>query len=116
VKARKRPNKVNPTRKAKRFAEAYHSVERVLFVQNLECVACLFVIEQIGPSVNAHVGTGGAGLKAGYANILPLCDTHHQKLHAMGRATFERGYLLDLYRCAESTEALWRAHLAEDGE
>ena len=67
----KRPNRSNTKRKAAEFARCYHSVERVEFVKRLPCAACGVV----GYSQNAHVGKDGkgAGRKAHYTMIAPLC-------------------------------------------
>ena len=64
-----RPNK---EKKAKNFARAYGSEDRVTFVKTLPCCAC----HVVGYSENAHVappGEKGTGYKADYRFIVPLC-------------------------------------------
>lgn len=63
---------MNRKRKAREFARAYHSKARVEFVKSLPCAACGVV----GYSENAHVpptGEAGAGYRADYRFIAPLC-------------------------------------------
>jgi len=93
----------NPRRKAREFARCYHSHERVAFIQASPCI-----IPGCGcHSINAHVGSkgAGAGRKADYDQIAPLCAVHHQALHD-GRLTPDQGWLL---KHAAATEAAWQA-------
>ena len=46
-----------------------------------------------------HVRTKGAGGKD--SDCVPLCPYHHDKVHTMGRKTFEEEFLVDLTREAE---------------
>lgn len=108
--------KVNPKRRAKGFARAYHSEERVLFVKGLMCCVC--TVE--GFTENAHIEGDGAGRKAHYTKIVPLCGSrygylgHHNWLHAKGREEFEARFDIDLDQEAAETEALWASSVLED--
>ena len=97
-----RLNPVNQKRKASAFARAYHSKERVAFVKALPCVVC-----HQTPSDNAHIENGGMGRKADYTTIVPLCRTHHRRLHILGRATFEASYGVALGLWTTHTELSW---------
>jgi hypothetical protein len=124
---RKRPvAKRNPSRRKKEFARAYHSAERVHFVQSLPCVACaeLYAPEPCPPAPkidNAHIETDGVGRKAHYTKIVPLCNYlpdvpgHHPYLHAWGRKEFERITRVDLEAAAARTEQAWQSYL-KNGE
>lgn len=93
----------NLERQKKEFARAYHSIERVEFVKSLPCVAgCL------RPSQNAHIETGGAGRKADYDKIVPLCFYAHRLFHSWGRVSFEKHFSIDLDALAADTERCWR--------
>lgn len=96
---RSRPNPRNPQRRQKNFARAYHSSERVQWVQRLPCSLC-----GRGPSENAHTETGGMGRKADYTSIVPLCSPHHRSLHDHGVAPATRTYLREE---AVRINALW---------
>jgi hypothetical protein len=84
----------------------YHSLERVMFVNTLPCIAC-----GLEESQNAHTRTGGMGRKSDYTTIVPLCDDHHREHHA-GAKSFAARYKLDLAREALVTEAKWLAFSA----
>lgn len=85
IKRGKPPRKVNTARKAKEFARCYHSKERVQFIKSLPCVVCWPSVYRLGAcmtcspptSDNAHSVGDGAGRKAGYQTIVPLCRDHH---------------------------------------
>lgn len=65
-----RVKNVNRRRKAKEFARAYGSKERVTWVKARPCEAC----NVIGYSGNAHLlGNGGAGRKGRHTTIGALC-------------------------------------------
>ncbi len=77
-KAAKRLNRKNVPRSTKAFADNYGSLERVLWVKAQPCVMCeVLGVEQVGRSENAHTEIAGAGLKAHYSTVIPLCPTHH---------------------------------------
>ncbi|MDB4893172.1 MAG: hypothetical protein JWL61_5027 [Gemmatimonadetes bacterium] len=59
----------NTKRKAREFERAYGSKERVEWVKSLPCCWC----GAVGESQNAHTVGGGAGRKADYDTIAPLC-------------------------------------------
>ena len=95
-------------RKARAFARAYHSEERVVWVKQLNCVVCGRT-----PCDNAHTETGGTGRKAGYKTIVPLCSGvggHHNELHATGIRTFEDKYTINLRGKALRTQGWWLDH------
>lgn len=110
--------KQNAKRRQAEFARCYHSRGRVAFVKSLPCPVC----EAVGMSgrwtvqrENAHVVGGGAGRKADFTAIVPLCSHHHRALHAAGSlsafyVTF--GGRVDLAREAARVEALWQSHVA----
>ena len=102
-----RVNPLNRERKAREWARAYGSRERVAFVQALPCLAC-----GARPSEVHHLGNGGMGRKASAEHTVPLCHPHHEEYHRAGEATFAARYSLDLYAAAEETHARWLAHLA----
>lgn len=97
----------NPKRRQSEFARAYHSKERVEWVKSLPCCVCSTV-----PSDNAHVGNGGAGRKAGYESIVPLCREHHRELHNIGIQSFNERHWIWLHIVADTTQAVWLAQEA----
>lgn len=113
----KRSDRVKP-RNAKRrqseFGRAYGSKARVAFVASLACVCC----GKVGHSENAHIETGGAGRKADYTKIIPLCSQRsdygsygcHRRLHNLGIKTFEHRHGLDLHAEAALLNERWLAH------
>lgn len=113
----KQIKKVNRKRKDREFSRVYHSEERVLFVKGLSCVIdspwCLEGWENGERVENAHIRTGGTGRKAGYTEVVPLCESHHRHLHRVGRATFEKHYHIDLGKLAAETQSRWEAHTEE---
>lgn len=97
----------NGKRRAKAFARAYGSIERVQWVKDQLCIVdspltCLGEIE------NAHIVGGGIGRKSDAANVVPLCVNHHRVLHEIGPRAFERRYVLSLAEHAELTDAAWQ--------
>lgn len=76
----------------------------------MNCVACgAFGCE------NAHVAGDGAGRRAGYAKIIPLCPTCHRLQHQIGAGTFAIRYRLDLRELAAETERCWQQFLQKAG-
>ena len=72
-KSRRPINKSNPVRRAREFARAYGSKERVQFVQTIPCILCART-----PSVNAHMKSkSGMGRKGDYTTIAALCHECH---------------------------------------
>ena len=106
----RRVKRVNKKRKASEFARCYHSKERVEWVKSMRCI--LRTPFCTGPSENAHTVGGGAGRKADYATIIPLCNAHHRDLHTLGIRSFVRTYM-DGYNTlpalADAVEKLWLA-------
>lgn len=106
---RKKPVKrVNRVRKAKNWGRAYGSKERVAFVASLPCVVADTFLPCAGTIENAHIGTGGMGLKSGASSVLPLCTRHHLVLHRVGARHFEDKYGVDLKAEAARTEDEWQ--------
>jgi hypothetical protein len=104
-KPKRPPNRVNAKRKAMAFIRAYHSEQRVKWVQSLPCLIA-------GPACggrmeNHHIKGGGGSLKSSYTNITPLCTAHHDELHAHGTPTFEAKYDLSLADQAARVESRW---------
>lgn len=105
----KPPRAKNAQRSADAFVRNYHSEERVEWVSWQPCI----VAGCDKPTENAHIEIDGAGLKADYTKIVPLCKGHHQtrrdSLHNLGREAFEGEHLVDLAALALDTERCWRA-------
>lgn len=102
--------KVNPKRRAKEWARAYGSKERVRFVAALPC--CVTSAEHTpGESENHHIENGGKSRRADARFIVPLCRLHHRVLHDCGRQTFERAFCTNLKRVAADTEKAWQEYL-----
>lgn len=106
----------NPERAARAFVSAYHSAERVAFVQSRACLLCGW-----HASTNAHTENGGKSQKGHYTTILNLCGPHgfpmwvdgcHQEYEgrrdALNRDLIERTGHGTAWHCA----ALERAWLA----
>lgn len=97
--------RANPKRKAAAFARAYGSQARVAWVQGLPSV-----VSGAGPCENAHVKTGGMGLKASAIWIVPLTSAEHAELHAVGMRTFEARHNVNLFREAQRVALAWEQH------
>jgi hypothetical protein len=107
-----RVKRVNRKRKASEFARCYHSRARVRFVKALPCVVCAAISPFIarvmaGRSENAHTVIDGAGRKAGYETIVPLCHSHHRR-YDEHRAPLETETARDAVKaCAPLIETAW---------
>lgn len=99
---REKVKKVNPGRRKREWARAYHSIERVCFVKSLPCI----VTGQTGCE-NAHIVGGGMGRKADYTLIVPLVAAMHAQLHSIGASQFSLLHGVDLFACAVETERRW---------
>lgn len=108
--------RINRKRKASEFARCYHSKERVAFVKSLPCILKPNWYGCRGPSDNAHVGLKGkgAGRKADYDQIAPMCRGHHHSLHGLGRDDFQDMYEISLEKAACETELAWREFSASE--
>lgn len=74
----------NPKRRKSAFARAYHSPAFVRFTKASPCAAC-----GGGPCDAAHTENGGAGRKADWDTIIPLCsgiNGCHARQHRHGWA------------------------------
>lgn len=107
----------NKDRKAREFARAYHSEDRVLFVKHgLRC--CVPYCYRL-PCENAHIEGGGMGRKAHYTKVVPFCPYHHREFHRLGsKDAFERHHRerdrdFDLDVEAQWTDEMWLACGAE---
>lgn len=98
----------NPKRRAREFARAFGSEERVAFVQGLPCcvAGC-----RVGPCDNAHSSGGGAGRKGDATTVIPLCRGHHREQHQIGAGSFAIRYALNLRALAAATERAWQAYV-----
>lgn len=108
-------------KEARDYARKYGSEARVKFVKSLPCAACGVV----GFSENAHVPptaeSGGAGRKADYRFIVPLCGPHRTDMNRvgltsghhwildklLGREKFEAEYCVNFDELAADTEKRW---------
>ena len=106
----KPPKARNAKRREPEFARCYGSEARVEWVQKLPCIVPACRIG--GLRENAHIEGDGAGRKADYTKIVPLCRSHHRttfySLHVMGREAFEGHHLVDLAALALDTERCYR--------
>lgn len=111
-----RPRPYNKVRRRSRFRHAYHSAERVQWIQSLDCFCCAALpVANMGPIHNAHIGGGSAGKKGHYSQVIPLCDGHHRALHKFGRRLTEETYGIFLDACARATQAAWAMYAARAG-
>lgn len=78
--SRKRPKSVNATRKATRWTLAFHSPERVEWVNAMGC--CVPGCTN-GEIQNSHIRARGAG--GTYRDIVPHCLAHHDEWHRQKR-------------------------------
>lgn len=99
-----RINPVNRERRAK--LRAIQFGEHADTVRSLPCCAC-GSRSQIHPH---HVRSRGAGGTA--ADLAPLCMTCHDRVHTMGRLSFEAAHGIDLAAVAAE---LWARHGEEVG-
>ena len=101
---------INRKRKAREWARAYGSPERVAWVASLPCLVCGY-----GPCENAHIKSGGAGRKADAALVINLCKLHHAEQHHFGIETFGARHGLDLQACAAVLDHEWAFRCASTG-
>lgn len=104
TKARKRI-KPNSKRQKTNRKKNFHLNERVDYIKSLPCLVCGNT-----PSDNEHVRSRGAG--GTYKDIVPLCRTHHNERHQLGRDTFGEKYGKDfthevLLKKAAEIELQW---------
>lgn len=103
--APKRTGRIKPKkRSASEYARIYGSVERVEFVICHGCCVCTMPF-----AANHHIENGGAGRKASYTKIVPLCPTHHEELHRIGKRSFQDTHYINLAETAAEIEAAWLA-------
>lgn len=108
IKRKARPRPRNPKRKAREFARAYGSPERVAWIRAMSCLVC-----RDTPSENAHVTSGGMGRKADADTIVPLCARCHGELHRNGAKTFQDCYGINLAERARLIAEMWNAPTQE---
>lgn len=75
---------INRKRRAKEFARAYGSSERVMAMKLSPCDGCGRVPHEDALNENAHTEGGGAGRKADFATIVTLCPDCHRLWHYLG--------------------------------
>lgn len=64
------------------------------YYHQLPCVVC----HCYGTTVAHHIKTKGAGGDDSVENLIPLCTSHHQEIHNIGRdSMLERYQFLDGY-------------------
>ena len=106
-------NRRNAKRRVKEWDRAYGSKARVKFVAQLPCAAC-----GRGPCENAHTISGGAGRKADYTTIIPLCagiNGCHAAQHRSGWLSIAMTEI-SRERAAALTEQLWQEARGGDSE
>ena len=100
--------KVNKARRSKEWARAYGSLERCFYVAQLACVVPWCYTR--GWMENAHIETGGMGMKADATKVVPACAYHHRtgdlSMHN-GIKTFQSDTGVDLEEAARLTEESW---------
>ena len=105
--------KINGARRKKEFARCYHSKERVEWVKSLNCILCVAIHPLLTlanqKSENAHTVTGGAGRKAGYETIIPLCPGHHRRYDQHQAPCDRREVREMLKKLAAKIEKLWQS-------
>lgn len=91
------PKKRNVTRKARELARAFGPPERRAWIASQPCIACVTrSTPQASRTENVHVIGGGAGRRADFAFIVPMCADHHAILHRIGRLCFDAAHGTDL--------------------
>ncbi len=110
----------NAARAAESFERAYHSDERIKFINAMPCSQC-GVYPRPGAwhrvIVNAHTKTGGTSRKADYPTIVPLCSTInrdgcHDIQHQHGWARLSNLSTTEKREAmARKVQRLWSAHL-----
>ena len=97
-------------RKKSEFARIYHSRSRVRFVKVMGCTACGW--ESGDPIENAHTGAqSGAGRKADYQSIIPLCRSCHDRFDGRtgpGRSAFLNQHTFSPGGRAVEVESAWQ--------
>lgn len=107
----KAPRKKNLKRSSDSFERAYHSQERVEFINGLPCHidGCQRIDIE-----NAHIEVAGMSLKASYDKIVPACRGHHRSrkdsMHSLSREEYEGTHLVDLAALAAEYERMWRRY------
>lgn len=110
---RKTPLKKRNAKRARMEKErSYGTLARVLWVKSQPC--CVPGCENTNVE-NAHIKGGGAGRKADYHWIVPLCFDHHtggdDSIHGLGSAElFDKTHDICLEYVAARLEREWREH------
>ena len=100
----------NKARSDRNWRRAYESLVRVAWIN-----AQPSVVSGRFPCINAHVVSGGMGLKAEARWIAPLTHEEHLELHSSGITTFQNKYGVNLLEAAIWTERRWRQHAERCG-
>ena len=99
---------VNPERKARRFANTYHSDEFVAWIHSMPCCVPGCDERQIEAT---HIRSRGAGGK--WEDVVPMGAAHHRELHQLGIRTFSAKYGIDLPIIARVHAAVWRERMGD---
>jgi hypothetical protein len=111
LKRGKPPKPVNKKRKKSEWARAYHSEAFVRFTKSAPCAA-----DGRTPCDAAHTESGGAGRKADWDTIIPLCsgiNGCHAKQHREGWAAIGMGEE-GRKRAVAYHQAAWAERYAEE--
>lgn len=84
--------------------ERIHDPDHVKAVRGLPCCACAYLGEKQRTKTEAH-HTTTRGAFGGDNTVAPLCRTHHQQWHVLGRKTFKQRFGLDVAVIARD---LWK--------
>ena len=106
-----RPKRVNKVRKAREWARAYGSEERVAWIRDQPCVA-----GHSGPCENSHLRSrSGAGRKGDAATVVPMCKPCHNLYPKRSAWAAKYPELTDdtLNVIASATDHLWTLHNAK---
>ena len=104
-----RINPVNVERKAEAFKQDYHSEEFVQWVHSLGCSVAGCRETKIEAAHAVSRGAGGT-----WADVLPLCQVHHQLSHTLGATNFDRRFDMDSQLIASAVHQRWLAFTKEE--
>ena len=90
--------------------KTYRSKKYMDFVKGLECCVDSPLEHCEGEVVPHHTETGGVGMKGPDLSCVPLCNKHHQGIHA-GKKTFEEVYSFDFNHHVKEANQAYIEHL-----
>lgn len=79
-------------------------------IDHATCAVC-----NVRPVDPDHIKTRGASGNRYHEYVAPLCRKHHNERHAMGIATFQRRYAIDLHNVHKKWLKRYEASVEEDG-